>query len=474
MKEKKQVKINLKIAILIVCIILLIIFGTVILIYHIETTPSSSITSSTGLTSTTTIYSDTKKTIPEDSNIEYITHSSTVYSTYSSDIQLDNIFVTSNSELEEYLYKCIGTDLAYMDNENEEKSISQFFNDEFFEKYNLAIEMYDSSSTHDNYSIVSVVKDGSNSTINIKDNFYTYSGPLAPSSTLVFVALDKEINNVNFDIYRTTIDNSHESNYEMMFIAGIIISIATIIIVSIIVSNHNRKVDEMYNVDDNSKKNNSIKKIIICIVIVILILLVVFFAIIFYESVMMPNTIAYKPIIYLYPNEEMKLSVKLVNSENITCSYPKYVNNWNVFAKPNGDLLDLNTGRSLYSLYYESKNVVKFDVKEDGFIVKGEDAAKFLEEKLAILGLNEREAEEFIIYWLPKLESNKYNYIRFATKEEINENMPLEFSLKPDTVIRVLMTYKGLEKPMDVQEQQLVTPSRTGFVAVEWGGTEIK
>lgn len=230
----------------------------------------------------------------------------------------------------------------------------------------------------------------------------------------------------------------------------------------------------MYNVDDNSKKNNSIKKIIICIVIVILILLVVFFAIIFYESVMMPNTIAYKPIIYLYPNEEMKLSVKLVNSENITCSYPKYVNNWNVFAKPNGDLLDLNTGRSLYSLYYESKNVVKFDVKEDGFIVKGEDAAKFLEEKLAILGLNEREAEEFIIYWLPKLESNKYNYIRFATKEEINENMPLEFSLKPDTLIRVLMTYKGLEKPMDVQEQQLVTPSRTGFVAVEWGGTEIK
>ena len=41
------------------------------------------------------------------------------------------------------------------------------------------------------------------------------------------------------------------------------------------------------------------------------------------------------------------------------------------------------------------------------------------EEKLAILGLNEREAEEFIIYWLPKLESNKYNYIRFATEEEI-------------------------------------------------------
>ena len=36
------------------------------------------------------------------------------------------------------------------------------------------------------------------------------------------------------------------------------------------------------------------------------------------------------------------------------------------------------------------------------------------------------------------------------------------------------MTFKGLESPIDVQEQKLKTPNRTGFVAVEWGGTEIK
>jgi hypothetical protein len=52
--------------------------------------------------------------------------------------------------------------------------------------------------------------------------------------------------------------------------------------------------------------------------------------------------------------------------------------------------------------------------------------------------------------------------------------MPLEFSTQPDTLIRVLMTYKGLDTPIDVKEQQLETPERTGFVAVEWGGTEIK
>ena len=111
---------------------------------------------------------------------------------------------------------------------------------------------------------------------------------------------------------------------------------------------------------------------------------------------------------------------------------------------------------------------------EEGFVVKGEDTIKFLEEKLEILGLNEREANEFIIYWLPKLESNKYNFIRFQTEEEINNNMPLEITPKPDTIIRIVMEYKGLKEPIKVQKQQLQTPKRTGYTVVEWGGTEIK
>ncbi len=181
-----------------------------------------------------------------------------------------------------------------------------------------------------------------------------------------------------------------------------------------------------------------------------------------------------KPIIYLYPEHELEISLKLGKPENITCSYPKYQNSWNVLAKPNGDLKDLTTNKQLYSLYYESKNEEDFKIEDDGFVVKGEDSAEFLEEKLSILGLTERESEEFIVYWLPRLESSKYNYIRFATLEEINKNMPLEINPNPDTIIRVLMTFKGLEKPIDVKEQQLQTPDRTGFVAVEWGGTEIK
>ena len=48
--------------------------------------------------------------------------------------------------------------------------------------------------------------------------------------------------------------------------------------------------------------------------------------------------------------------------------------------------------------------------------------------------------------------------------------MPLEFSTKPDTLIRVLMQYKPLDKYIKIKEQKLNTPERRGFVAVEWGG----
>ncbi len=185
-----------------------------------------------------------------------------------------------------------------------------------------------------------------------------------------------------------------------------------------------------------------------------------------------PQDVAYKPIIYLYPEKDMNVEVKVGNSNYLTTTYPKYNNGWKVFAKTNGDLYGEN-GRYFYGLYWEGNNH-KVEIKEDGFIVEGKDVEKFLEEKLKVLGLTEREADEFIIYWLPKLEVNKYNYIRFETLEEINSYMPLEIDPNPDTLIRVLMDYKVLEEPIEVKEQELITPERKGFTVVEWGGSLIK
>lgn len=181
-----------------------------------------------------------------------------------------------------------------------------------------------------------------------------------------------------------------------------------------------------------------------------------------------------KPMIYLYPEQETEVTVRLGEPENLTSSYPKYTDGWDVIAYPDGTLVDKVTGAKLYSLYWEGTNNSSALDKTAGFIVKGTDAAKFLEEKLEILGLNYKEKEEFIVYWLPKLESHNYNYIYFATEDEIEQEMPLELSVEPDTIIRVRMIFEGLDEYKEVEEQVLVpAPERNGFTVVEWGGTDL-
>ena len=182
-----------------------------------------------------------------------------------------------------------------------------------------------------------------------------------------------------------------------------------------------------------------------------------------------PELMLDKPIIYLYPTTETQVNVKLWTPENLLHTYPKYNSKkwWDVIAQPNGDLEDIDTWRKLYALYREWKisNPKDFD---EWFVVAWKDVIPFLEEKLAILWLNERETEEFIVYWLPQMEDNKYNLIRFEIKAEQDENMPLNITPTPDTVIRVMMDWKAINEPIDIPQQQLTTPERTWFTVVEW------
>lgn len=180
-----------------------------------------------------------------------------------------------------------------------------------------------------------------------------------------------------------------------------------------------------------------------------------------------------KPIIYLYPETTKQVEVKLGKPENVIRSYPKYVDSWKVLAEPSGKLTDLNTNKNLYSLYWEGK-IENTNNYSDGFIVKKADLVEFFEEKLSVLGLSYKEQEEFIIYWLPQLDSNDYTFIRFMTKEEIDEEMPLEVTPTPDNTIRVWMQYKKVNSTYQVKEQMLTSPTREGFTLVEWGGTQIK
>ncbi len=180
--------------------------------------------------------------------------------------------------------------------------------------------------------------------------------------------------------------------------------------------------------------------------------------------------LAGKPVIYLYPEAPTEVSVKLTLDGELTCTYPAYGDGWDNFtAYPDGTLFGPD-GKEYYCLYWEGKQNTVYDFSK-GFCVKGSDTAAFLEWALEAQGLTPREANEFIIYWLPRLEANPYNVISFQTTA-YTDGAVLEVTPTPDTLIRVFMAYLPSEVAVEIPAQTFEPVERTGFTAVEWGGTE--
>lgn len=176
-----------------------------------------------------------------------------------------------------------------------------------------------------------------------------------------------------------------------------------------------------------------------------------------------------KPVEYLYPTEPTEVTVQLAYSGTLTCTYPAYDDGWTVLAQPDGTLTDAS-GQTYRYLYWEGAGDTAYDLSE-GFCVAGADTAAFLEDALAQLGLNRAEANEFIVYWLPRMQENAYNLISFQ-QQAYTERAKLYISPQPDTLIRVFMAYAPLQAPVEIAPQTLCAPAREGFVVVEWGGAE--
>ena len=177
-----------------------------------------------------------------------------------------------------------------------------------------------------------------------------------------------------------------------------------------------------------------------------------------------------KPVIYLYPEEETAVTVALDYGGTLTCTYPAAQDGvWSVTASPDGTLRD-EEGQEYSYLFWEGTCAASYDFSE-GFCVPGADTAAFLEEVLSSLGLSRREANEFIVYWLPQMEQNPYNLISFQ-QEAYTDHAQLEISPRPDSVLRVFMAWKALDEPVELPAQTLPAFSRTGFTVVKWGGAE--
>lgn len=178
-----------------------------------------------------------------------------------------------------------------------------------------------------------------------------------------------------------------------------------------------------------------------------------------------------KPVIYLYPEAETDVTVRLDYAGDLTCTYPAYDGAWRVAAAPDGTLTD-ESGQTYRYLYWEGTDNVQYDFSE-GFCVPGSETAAFLENALAQLGLTRTEANEFIIYWLPQMEQNAYNLISFQS-DAYTDAAKLTITPQPDTLLRVFMAWKPLTSAVEISPQPLTAPERTGFTAVEWGGAKVQ
>lgn len=177
-----------------------------------------------------------------------------------------------------------------------------------------------------------------------------------------------------------------------------------------------------------------------------------------------------KPMIYLYPEETTEVSVQLDFNGELAYTYPKYNVGWKVTANPDGNLIDAS-GRSYYGLFWEGPTNEPLQANT-GFVVASDSIIPFLEDKLYQLGLNDHEANEFIVFWYPILSKSPYNIIHFA-EDAYTDQAVLNIDPKPETMIRIMMVYQPLKKWQTIPTQTLPKrPNRKGFTVVEWGGSK--
>lgn len=179
-----------------------------------------------------------------------------------------------------------------------------------------------------------------------------------------------------------------------------------------------------------------------------------------------------KPVIYLYPTTPTLVNVSVQTSGSVVVSNPLYPQGgWqNIFANPDGTLQ--YQGKQYSELFYET-SVTTFQKPTVGITIPTDQLSERLNSILDQLGLIGHEKQEFLTYWLPRLEALHSPYIFFsvlnssakATIDAVN------ISPKPDTMIDFIAYFKAVSNSDNGPLLQFPpAPQRNGFVAVEWGG----
>jgi len=182
-----------------------------------------------------------------------------------------------------------------------------------------------------------------------------------------------------------------------------------------------------------------------------------------------------KPAIYLYPKKDTYVSVELDIDGKLTKTIPPYNNGWHVLAKADGTITDESQEKQYDYLFWEAKPNSALDLPDKGWIVARKDLEEWFNEYLPELGLNKKEKEQFMEYWLEMLQGKDYYELKLLSRAFLEEHAKLTITPSPDTLIRVIFHFTPLDKYeadkyKTLKPPLIKTPERKGFVALEWGG----
>lgn len=183
-----------------------------------------------------------------------------------------------------------------------------------------------------------------------------------------------------------------------------------------------------------------------------------------------------KPVVYLYPQTVQSVKVELQVDGTLTTTYPRIAkdHSWTVKAGPTGELFDPQTEKRYPYLFWEAKRSTAFTIDTaQAFCVASKDAERFLEDAANKYALNEKERTDFVTYWLPALENNKFSLVQFLSASEYDRYATMVVSPKPDCMNRLFMIFQGVHSPVKTGSPTLAQLDRKGFTVVEWGGTNL-
>ena len=189
--------------------------------------------------------------------------------------------------------------------------------------------------------------------------------------------------------------------------------------------------------------------------------------VVFNRSQFGPQAECGKPVIYLYPTKTTDVSVWV--GAKIRISEPEYGNGWTVRAQSDGTLTTAD-GKQYDSLFWEGLGNGAYPEITQGFVVKQADLETTLRSHLEQLGLNVKESQDFLDFWLAKMPTTPYVRLTWFGTRQMDQLAPLAITPKPDSVIRIFLDFEGLNQSISIAPQHLSAIPRNGFTVVEWGG----